>query len=108
MGATLVWSGSFVFVGYIVVCRFHLGSLVGRALGLVGSLERTLRVVGFILVRLVHTGAPLVSSGSSVFVWFILARPGGGRVHSCSLGSFRLVLGVVGFIRIGWVHAGAS
>ena len=38
---------------------------------------------------------------------FILARPGGRRVHSGSLGAFGRAIAVVGIIRVGLVHAGA-
>ena len=74
--------------------------------------------------RCVHSGAPLLSSGSFGFVGFIRSRPGGRRAHSVSLGSFKRalgvvryirvhsgsferVVGVVGFIRVRWVHSGA-
>ena len=62
----------------------------------------------------VHSGAPLVLSGSLGFVWFIWARsriveffqlihsvrPGGLRVLSRSFGSFGRAQAVVGFIRV--------
>ena len=52
--------------------------------------------VGFIRVRLVHSGSPWRSLG---FVGFFGARPYGGCVHSRSLGSFGRALVVVVFIR---------
>ena len=58
-----------------------------------------LRVVGFIWVRLVDSSAPWVSFGRALgVVSFIRARPGGHRVHSGSLGSFRRAHGNVVFI----------
>ena len=45
-------------------------------------------VVGFILVRFVHSGAPWASQGSFGFVGFIRARLMGGRVYKGSLGLF--------------------
>ena len=49
-------------------------------------------VVGFFVVRCVHSGAPWGSSSSFGFVEFILERSGGGRMNSgtpwVSLGTF--------------------
>ena len=65
------------FVGLILELpgrgRVHSDSL--------GAFRRALGVVGFIRVRWVHSRAwePLGLFG---IVWFILARPGGPRVHS--------------------------
>ena len=38
---------------------------------------------------------------------FVQACPGGGRIHSCSLGSFGHALWVIGFIPVRWVRMGA-
>ena len=45
------------------------------------SLGRTPEVVRYIRVRLVHSDASRVSSGSFAFVWFILTRPGCRMLH---------------------------
>ena len=62
-------------------------------------------VVGFILV---HSGAPLGSSGSFLIVWLIRARPVGRRVHWRLFGLFRRSQKFVEFIRSlpggRWVH----
>ena len=71
---------------------------------------RVLRMVGF---PWVHSGAPLSSSGSFLFVVFIRTRFEPSRVHSghsvapwrssCSfvfIGSILTLLGVVAFIRV--------
>ena len=96
---------------------------------LLRTFGRSLWVIVFIRVRWVYLGAPWVSSCTYGYLWFIRAlpgvvvyirvlwvhsgatgrsfgfvgfvpaRPGGRRVYSRSLGSFRLALRVVGFIR---------
>ena len=104
-GAPQWSSGSSGFVWLIRarlgVCRVDSGSF-----GSFGRASRVIRVrhraTGFVRVHLVHSGSPLRSSGSFVFVWFIRASPGGRSVYS---GSFGRAPGVVGFI---WAHPGGS
>ena len=91
--------GSFGLVGFIYTRHggrpVYLGSLcsIGRALVFVGftptrrwvhscSIGRVQDVVGFILARWVHSGAPWGSSCSFGFVQFPRARPRCGRVQS--------------------------
>ena len=50
---------------------------------------------------------PWGSPGSFVILGFIPVRPGGGRGHSGSLGSFRRTLGVVGLIPVRCVRSDA-
>ena len=66
--------------------RVHPGSL--------GSLWRTLGVIGLITGRWVQWDSPL----SSGFVRLIAVRLSGNRVHPLSLDSLGCALGVVGFI----------
>ena len=66
-----------------------------------GSFGRFPAVVGFLWVRLDHSGAPRGSLGSFTFIW---ARPKGRRIHSGSFSSFGCSPGVVGFIRARLVH----
>ena len=85
-----------------------------------GTLGCVLRVVEFIWVRWVesgaHTGAPWMSLVSLVCalgdVGFIQGgtrvRARGRRVHPKSLGSLGCALGVVGFIRSHWTHSDAT
>ena len=71
-------------VVFILVCWVHSCAHCGSPvdLGSLCSLERALEVVG--LIR---------------------SRPGGRRVHSCSLGSFGRARRVLGFIQVRWVHS---
>ena len=84
----------------------YLGTRWGSLVSF-GSIGRALVVVGFIQVRLVHSGAPLGSLGSYAFVSFKRAQPGSRWVHSGSLGSFRRSLVVIGFICIRLVNWGS-
>ena len=66
-----------------------------------GSLARTLGIVGFSWGRWVHSRTPCGSLGSSGVVEFSRACPGGHWVHSQSLCSLVVAIGVVG------VHPGS-
>ena len=99
-----------LYPGGLWVHPGSFGSLVS-AQGGVGFM----RVVGFILGRSVHLGAPWGSLCSSGVVGFTPVRPGCRCVHPWSLGSLGCALLVVGFIRGGtqvcpggsWVHPGS-
>ena len=109
LGAYLRSSGSFGFVEFIRAspsgCRVHSLGSFGRALVVVGSRLRSFMIglgaVGFIWVRLVHSGTPWLSLGSFGrtlrVVRFIRANPGCRRGHS---GSFEHAVGDVVFIRV--------
>ena len=70
--------------------------------GRLGSLWCANGVIGFILGRWVHSGAPWVSLGSSRVA---LGYARGGWVHPVSLESLGSALGVGGFIRNRCVHS---
>ena len=72
------------------------------------SLGYALVVVGFILGRWVHWGAPLESSYSSGFAGFTGVCLGCCLAHAESLGSFAYALGVVVFIPVSMGSLGCS
>ena len=73
--------------------------------------EVVIGFIGYILVRCVHSCAPMGSLGSSGVAGFTLVH---SRCHPGWLGSLGCTLGVVGFIRVRtrvcplgrWVHSG--
>ena len=75
--------------------------------GSLDSLGCALRVVVFIRFCCVHLGDDWGWSCSFWYVGFVRAHPEGRRVHLGSLGSIERVLGVVRFIMVRCVRSGA-
>ena len=105
--ACFIWSRSGVSRVHSWLIRAHPGGH-GVHWGSLGSLWRATVVVGFILVRFVHSGTPLGSLSSIVLFCYFRARPWSCRVHSEMFGSFGRASTVIRFICVHLDHSGAS